>query len=91
MGYPVGYRVFAEGEVPEAPFIVYYEDETDNFAADGVAYYAVPNYQIEVYFDYKMPEVEMKIEELLTSLGAYWNKNEVWIESEKYIEVIYSI
>ena len=91
LGYPVKYRVFSEGEVPKAPFIIYYEDETDNFSADGIVYDIVNGYKIEFYFDKKMPDAEKQLETLLTNLGLFWDKEEVWIESEKYIEVIYSI
>ena len=91
LGLPIAYREYPEGKTPEAPFIVYYQDGTDNFSADGIVYLKVDNCSIEMYFDEKMTEIEEEMEKLLDGMGIFWNKEEFWIESEKYIEVLYKI
>ena len=76
------YDHFAEGEAPNPPFICYLLPGSDNFAADGKAYYKINEVRIELYTDKKEPDVEEH--------GIFYNKTEVWIESEKLYEVLYS-
>ena len=44
---------------------------------------------IELYTDKKDPELEKKLQGLLTESGFVYEKNEAWIESEKLYEVVY--
>ena len=46
---------------------------------------------IEVYTDYKDPDMEANIEEVLTAHELYYEKSEVWIETEKMYEVLYEL
>ena len=89
LGYPVAYRQFAEGDVPEAPFIVWYVDGTDNFSADGIVYQGINNVYIELYAEKKDWEAEGKIENWLTDNEIFYDYDEYFIESEKYIETLY--
>lgn len=41
VGIPFAYDHFAEGESPEPPFICYLLPDSDNFSADGKAYYKI--------------------------------------------------
>ena len=45
----------------------------------------------EVYTDYKDPDMEASIEEVLTAHELYYEKSEVWIETEKMYEVLYEL
>ena len=47
--------------------------------------------RIEVYTDYKDPDMEATIEEVLTAHELYYEKSEVWIETEKMYEVLYEL
>lgn len=89
LGYPVAYRQFQEGNVPTAPYIVWYVDSSDNFAADGIVYEKTYNVYIELYADKKDFEAESKIEQWLTDNEIYYDYDELFIESEKYIETLY--
>ena len=62
MGLPFAYDHFAEGESPAPPFICYLTPGSDNFAADGRAYYKINIVNIELYTDTKDPSVEQKVE-----------------------------
>lgn len=84
------YDHFAEGEAPNPPFICYLLPGSDNFAADGKAYYKINEVRIELYTDKKEPDVEEQVEAVLDEHGIFYNKTEVWIESEKLYEVLYS-
>ena len=45
---------------------------------------------IELYTDSKDLAVEQKLEAVLDTHGIFYDKTEVWIESEKLYEVLYS-
>ena len=66
-----------------------YTDITDNFAADGWAYFKVDKVYIELYTDEKSPETESRVEAVLDEHGIFYDRTEVWIESEKLYEVLY--
>ena len=89
MGLPFAYDHFAEGESPAPPFICYLTPGSDNFAADGRAYYKINIVNIELYTDTKDPSVEQKVESVLDANGIFYDKTVVWIESEKLYEVLY--
>ena len=89
MGLPFAYDHFAEGESPAPPFICYLTPGSDNFAADGRAYYKINIVNIELYTDTKDPSVEQKVESVLDANGIFYDKTEVRIESEKLYEVLY--
>ena len=86
---PSAYDHFAEGEAVDPPFITYLLPGTDNFAADGKVYYKISNVHIELYTDEKDPAVEAGVEAVLDSHGIFYDKTEVWIETEKLYEVLY--
>ena len=89
-GIPFAYDHFAEGESPEPPFITFLIPASDNFSADGVVYLKVDVVHIELYTDEKNPEAESQLEAMLDQHGIFYNKTEVWIDSEKLYEVLYS-
>lgn len=90
IGVPFAYDHFAEGEAPEPPFICYLLPGSDNFAADGRTYYKVNEVHIELYSDSKDPALENSVEEIFDKYEIFYNKSEVWIESEKLYEILYT-
>ena len=88
-GIPFAYDHFAEGESPEPPFICYLCPGSNNFSADGKVYYKINQVNIELYTDRKDPAVEQKLEDALDAASIFYNKTEVWIDSEKLYEVLY--
>ncbi|MCI6304266.1 MAG: hypothetical protein MR652_14155 [Blautia sp.] len=90
MDIPFAYDHFAEGESPEPPFICYLLPGSDNFAADGRVYFRINEVRIELYSDSKDVGLESKVEAVLDSYGIFYNKSEVWIQSEKLYEILYS-
>ena len=89
-GIPFAYDHFAEGESPDPPFICYLLPQSDNFSADGKVYLKVSSVNIELYTDSKDLAVEQTLEAVLDTHGIFYDKTEVWIESEKLYEVLYS-
>lgn len=90
MDIPFAYDHFAEGESPEPPFICYLLPGSDNFAADGRVYFRINGVRIELYSDSKDVGLDSKVEAVLDSHGIFYNKSEVWIQSEKLYEILYS-
>ena len=89
MGIPFAYDHFAEGESPDPPFLCYLLPGSNNFSADGRVYYKIGRVNLELYTDRKDPEVEQKLEDALDAASLFYNKTEVWIDSEKLYEVLY--
>ena len=90
IGLPFAYDHFAEGESPDPPFITFLLPGSDNFAADGKVYWKITEVHIELYTDEKNPETEALVEAVLDAHEIFYDKSEVWIESEKLYEVLYS-
>jgi len=90
IGIPFAYDHFAEGESPEPPFITYLLPGNNNFAADGRAYLKVDVVHIELYTDKKDPMLESQVEAVLDAHDIFYEKSEVWIESEKLYEVLFT-
>ena len=65
--------------------------KAENFGADNLVYHHFNRLDIEVYTDYKDPDMEVNIEEVLTAHELYYEKSEVWIETEKMYEVLYEL
>ena len=90
IGLPFAYDHFAEGESPAPPFICYLIPNSDNFSADGRVYYKINEIHIELYTDCKDLSAEQKVEAVLDKHGIFYEKTEVWIESENLYEVLYT-
>lgn len=89
IGVPFAYHHFAEGESPEPPFMVYLLPGSSNFGADGRVYYKIHEVHLELYTDVKDLKLEQTVEDVLDGHGIFYNKTEVWIESERLFEVLY--
>ena len=90
IGIPFAYSHFAEGESPDPPFLCYLLPRSDNFSADGAVYHKLSVVHFEVYTDKKDRTLENRVEDVFDKNNIFYNKSEVWINSEKLYEVIYS-
>ena len=88
-GLPFAYDHFAEGESPDPPFLIFIFPGTNNLFADNHLYFKLNQLKLVLYTDKKDPELEEKLEDILTAHEIPWEKSEVWIESEKMYEVLY--
>ena len=64
---------------------------SNNFAADGKVYHKINEVRIELYTDEKDPSVEEQVTAVLDEHGIFYEKSEVWIESENLYEVLYQM
>ena len=76
--------------ITEPPFMCYLLPRSDNFSADGAVYHKLSVVHFEVYTDRKDRVLENRVEDVLDKNNIFYNKSEVWINSEKLYEVIYS-
>ena len=90
-GLPLAYDHFVEGESPDPPFICFLFPQSDNFSADNIVYAQFQNLNVELYTDEKDPELEDRLEAVFNSHELFWQKSEVWIETEKLYEVLYTM
>ena len=92
---PVAYYAFPvddpDNPPPPLPFLVYLCTGTNNFSADGVVYHCIQSVQIELYTALKDPAAEAAVETALNGAGIFWNRSEVYLESERCWETIYEI
>lgn len=89
MQIPFAYHHFAEGEAVNPPFICYLLPGSNNFSADGKVYFKINEVRIELYTDLKDLAVEQQVEDILDEHEIFYNKSEIWIESERLYEVLY--
>lgn len=76
---------------PSMPYGVYFDDSTNNFAADDIAYLVVRSFNLELYTRQRDPELEERMEALLDGAGLYWDKYVNYIDSERFFQISYEI
>lgn len=86
---PVAYHYFTSP--PNPPYIVYLFSYNSNFGADNKVYDAQKNFQVELYTTKKDPASEKLIEDALNGADAYWEKTEMFIDTEGLYQVLYEI
>lgn len=91
VGFPAAYHHFEEGQEPDKPYLVYLYPGTNNFSADGIVYQGVNRLDIELYTDKKDLEAERRVEAVLNKHGFFYEKTEMYLESEKMFEVLYEM
>ena len=88
---PIQYRSFSVGHAPELPYILFYENDSDNIFADNHNYYDVLNVACELYTDNKDIELETKLQKLLYDLEIEYNSTETFIDSENMYLKTYDV
>jgi hypothetical protein len=86
---PVAYHHFTSPPTP--PYIVYLFSYSSNFGADNKVYSGAKNFQVELYTKTKEPTSESLIEGLFDANEIYWEKTEMYIDSEGLYQVLYEI
>lgn len=84
LNIPVAYMAFAEPQEP--PFLVFYEEASANFFADGEVYKRISDINVELYTKFKDTTLERQLEEILGT----WQKLSSYIPEEKLLLTAYS-
>ena len=74
-GLSVVFLNFGKNEVPPMPFITYFEEGSDNFGADGMAYLQVKQMRVDLWTVKKDIAREALIESVLDEAGIFWQKS----------------
>lgn len=88
---PIQYRAFQVGHAPSLPYLIFYENDSDNVFADNHNYYDVLNVVCELYTDEKDIELETKLQKLLYDLEIQYNSTETFIDSENMYLKAYDV
>lgn len=89
LNIPLAYNHFKETQ--HTPYLIYLTEDTSNFGADNKVYFKVDNWVIELYTDKKELVLEARLEELLEEAELYYEKYEVYIDTENMYQVRYEI
>lgn len=89
--FPSVYLSYGANECPDMPYITYFPESSQNFAADGVVYLRIINIQVDLWFsDYEKPYEEI-LEKAFKDNGIYWEKTVEADDNEKCIRATYSV
>lgn len=87
----VTYYTWRVGEAPDLPYICYYSTGSDNFGADNIVYHPRRPVRIELYAKTKDIATEAAVEEVLTTGGIFWERDESYIDDEQVYLTIYEV
>ena len=85
VGLPVTYRQFTgpAEDIPDPPYIVYYEGRSSNMGADNVVHARKLYVTVELYTDRARDiSLERRIKELLTEAGLFYDTDHSDIPEE---------
>ena len=83
------YGLFPEEDAQPLPVICYWEDESNNFYADGVVYYAQDAVQVGLYIKLRNFLTERKVRNALKDIG--WEKSISYLSKQRCYEILYEI
>lgn len=88
---PIQYRAFQVGQAPQLPYIIFYENDSDNIFADNSNWFDVLNIICELYSDEKDIELENKLHKLFYDNEIEYNSTETFIDSENMYMKAYDV
>lgn len=86
---PAAYYSFPEGDAPAPPFICFYFEGSNDFAADNTNFQRVRPLTVELYTDNKDFSLEETVETTLNNAGLVYSRSEAYIDSEKLYMVAF--
>lgn len=89
MRLPCTYHHWEPGHVPPLPYLVFWYDGRNDFAADNIPYLKVVSVTLELYSSRKDFQAEQQVERVLEANEIVYDKYEEYIKSEKLLEQIY--
>ena len=88
-GLPYAYYQFPNGTDQACPFICFFLDSSNDFAADNINYQKIRRLNIELYTDNKDFTLEQTVETVLNSNGLVYYREETYLDSERMYMVSY--
>ena len=91
-GLPVTYRAYQEGNVPDMPYLVYFESNPIVNAADNIRNHEIKSVVVELAFERKDEDFEERLEELWSYHELYFEaQEETFIETERLYVKLYTV
>lgn len=91
-GLPVAYHAYQEGNVPDLPYLVYFESNPIVSAADNTVNHQIKLVVVELAFEKKDEDSEERLEELLSSHELFFEaQEETFIETERLYVKPYTV
>ena len=89
IGLPYAYYQFPNGTDQACPFICFFLDSSNDFAADNTNYQKIRSLNIELYTDNKDFTLEQTVEDILSGSGLVYYREETYLDSERMFMVSY--
>lgn len=83
---------WGRGDDVTAPYIVLVKSGGDTYGADNATWYAVAEYDVELYCSNRDYGLERAVRTALDDAGIYWSDGGTWsIPTESLIETVYTV
>lgn len=89
IGVPYAYYQFPNNSGIAPPFVCFYFDSSNDFAADNVNYQRIRPLSIELYTDNKDFTLEQTVENVLNQNGLVYSREETYLDSERMYMVTF--
>lgn len=91
-GLPVTYHAYQEGNVPDLPYLVYFESNPIVSAADNTVNHQIKSVIVELAFEKKDEDSEERLEELWSNYELFFEaQEEIFIETERLYVKPYTV
>lgn len=82
IGVPYAYYQFPNNSGIAPPFVCFYFDSSNDFAADNTNYQRIRPLSVELYTDNKDFALEQAVENVLNQNGLVYSREETYLDSE---------
>ena len=89
IGVPYAYYQFPNNSGIAPPFVCFYFDSSNDFAADNTNYKRIRPLSIELYTDNKDFTLEQTVENVLNQNGLVYSREETYLDSERMYMVTF--
>lgn len=89
IGVPYAYYQFPNNSGIAPPFVCFYFDSSNDFAADNTNYQRIRPLSIELYTDNKDFTLEQTVENVLNQNGLVYSREETYLDSERMYMVTF--
>ena len=89
IGVPYAYYQFPNNTGIAPPFVCFYFDSSNDFAADNTNYQRIRQLSLELYTDNKDFTLEQTVENVLNQNGLVYSREETYLDSEKMYMVTF--
>ena len=89
IGVPYAYYQFPNNTDIAPPFVCFYFDSSNDFAADNVNYQRIRPLTLELYTENKDFTIEQTVENVLNQNGLVYSREETYLDSERMYMVTF--